>query len=175
MRLDEVHDLIRTTGATDWHLVEGPGQTFLDTLAVTTFGIDDDAPWRLDIDGHHSRAPFRGDVSLGLAWGLDYEGGRTWKEPWATFPDEEVRGFWADILYNGMLIGRNLLASVDGGRCYLPMPHPIVDTDGAAPTVTGQRVSTFEYNVARLIDGIGRGTSEFDTYFAQTGIQIIDV
>lgn len=96
---------------------------------------------------------------------------------WVQSLDEPLKrpasSFIADILYNGMLVARELLVRVDGGHCYLPLPG-IGDA---------MRVSKWDHNFAKLLDelslehGVGGGVgdpsrSEFDSYFRRAGLSV---
>jgi len=177
MRLDEVHGVIVTSDPLDWHRVEADNGSFLNTFVVESTLDAQGAEMfsGLEIDGHFGRAAYRPDVSLGIAWGLRYEGGRTWQEDWATYPDRTIRAYWADVFYAGMLVDRHLLLNVDGGRCFLPTPHLDYDTtDVSNPILIERYVDRVEHGLARLVDGLGGGVSEFDSYFDRSGIQLRD-
>ena len=166
MQLDDVYRILEDTDPdAHWHRADTDYATFLNNPVEGERG--------LEFESHFGRAAFKADIALGLAWGLPYDGGRTWEEDWAHFPDRSIRGYWADIFYAGMLIERHLLLSVDGGRCFLPAPTPIVDdSDLSNVKVLGQEVDRIQHNLARIIDGLRGGVSEYDSYFRQSGIQL---
>jgi hypothetical protein len=87
--------------------------------------------------------------------------------------DRPAPSFLADILCNGMLVAREILVCVDGGRCYLPIPRM-----GAA-----MQVSKWDHDFAKLLDdlqlthGVGGGVgdasrSEFEDYFRRAGLSV---
>jgi hypothetical protein len=107
--------------------------------------------WSHVIGEHHSHAVLREVPSLTMGWGLEVDGeDRQRRFDWAAnFPDPTVRPFWVDFFWNNALIDRVELASVDGGRGTIPMPH------------YGKTVTDYELAVAVLIhdlDGAHEGS-----------------
>ncbi|MDO3312654.1 hypothetical protein [Mycobacteroides abscessus] len=121
-------------------------------------------------DGHRQLYVFHEDAAISLAWGKDYLDGEPWTEAWSEsggFPDKKIHGHWLDIRYNGVPIQRDLVLSVDGGRCVLPSGSPISE---AGKGVIGMKVSEPEMQRARLLDGLLEH-SQFDRYSASANIQ----
>ena len=111
MGLDELRQLIADSDRGDWNI-------------VSCFGKPSFLPWSPDgeFNEHLARAAYRPDLSIGLAWGITDND--NYREDWANdFPDEHAESELADILYNGMLVAREILVSVDGGRALLPIPY----------------------------------------------------
>jgi hypothetical protein len=76
--------------------------SFLWTLSISTFG---DSCQEIKLEGHHSHAVYRPDVSLGLTWPLTAQ--ESFTEPWRDdFPDRTASSQYADVLWNDMLIDR---------------------------------------------------------------------
>ena len=91
---------------------------FLHQVGVWTSGDK----WGLDIEAHYSRAAWKQDVSLGLAWGLRAQDDFT--EAWTErFPDSRASSHFVDSLWNGSLVDRWQRVSVDGG-CPWPRESP---------------------------------------------------
>jgi len=66
-------------------------------------------------------------------------------EDWANcFPDSKARGYWFNLSYDGALIDRFILVSVDGGRALLPTPH-----------MGTKQILFLNYFVAQIHDSIG--------------------
>ena len=159
MDLNGVYQMITASATTDWYLLQGDPVTFLERSVVETG--NDGAP-QLEIEAHHARATYRHDISLGLAWGLPYQRGKPWEEEWTLqFSDPQIRGYWADVLWNGAPFDRLLLLSVDGGRAYLP-----------APPFGTMTVHELNFDVARLVDGLSIHVSAFDSYFVRSGMKV---
>jgi hypothetical protein len=145
---------------------------------ISCLGYPSYLPWSPDGDfnEHLARAAYRPDVSIGLAWGIRVED--DFRADWVQELEEPLNrpapSFIADILYNGMLVARELLVLVDGARCYLPIPR----------LGKGMHVSMWDHDFAKLLDelqlahGVGGGVgdpsrSEFDDYFRRAGF-IVD-
>ncbi|MCK5752454.1 MULTISPECIES: hypothetical protein [unclassified Mycolicibacterium] len=123
-------------------------------------------------DGHHKVYVFHDNAAITLAWGKDHLEGQPWTEAWSQaggFPDDKIYGHWFDIRYNGVVIHRDLVLSVDGGRGILPSGQPISEGDKG---ITGMRVTEPEARRARLLDLLVHGGhSQFDRYFTSANIQ----
>ena len=162
MGLDELLRLIADSDRGDWNI-------------VSCFNTPSYLPWSPDgEDGEHNehlaRAAYRPDLSINLAWGITDND--NYREDWANeFPDEHAESILVDIFYNGMLVVRERLVYVDGGRALLPIPY------GEARRL----VRRWDYLFARLLNdldrgyGIGGGVgdksgSEFDRYFREAGL-----
>jgi hypothetical protein len=158
MDLGAVYRIVTASQPAEWYSLPGEPATFLERSVVQT---GRDGTPRLEIESHVSRAVYRANISLGLAWGLPYEHGEPWEEQWAAFPDRNIRGYWADVLWNGAPVDRVLLLLVDGGRAYLPSPPRGAMT-----------VHPLNYSVARLVDALSGRQSEFESYFVRSGIQV---
>lgn len=127
---------------------------------------------RISDDGHHKVYVFHDDAAITLVWAEDHLEDLPWTEAWSqagVFPDGKIHGHWVDIRYNGVVIHRDLVLSVDGGRGILPSGRPTREGDKG---VTGIAVTEPEARRARLLDGlIHRGHSQFDQNFASANIQ----
>lgn len=123
-------------------------------------------------DGHHKVYVFHDNAAITLAWGKDHLEGQPWTEAWSQaggFPDDKIYGHWFDIRYNGVVIHRDLVLSVDGSRGILPSGQPISEGDNG---ITGMKITEPEARRARLLDRlVHRGHSQFDRYFTSANIQ----
>ncbi len=119
----------------------------------------------------HDLAVLRADVAISVAWGRQHMNGESWShEPWShVFPDRDIRGFYVDVRWHGQPVHGDLVLSVDGGRAYLPSGAPIVEEDKG---IVGMRVTRREVALARLVDELSQGHSEFDSYLAKANVQI---
>ncbi len=115
-------------------------------------------------------ASYKADLSISMGWGLNiYEtddDGRV-DRPWAIcFPDPSPgHSKYMDFYYNNALVFREAYVVVDGGRCSLPFPN--YRQDGT--TYCSRRLCDFMRVFNRIT-----GTDNFDYYFNQTGIEIVD-
>jgi len=67
---------------------------------------------------------------------------KDFNEPWAiALSDPTANSYWYDLSYDGALIDRFILVSVDGGKADLPVPDP--DT---------REVDPLNYKVAQIFD-----------------------
>lgn len=122
-------------------------------------------------DGHRKVYVFHDNAAITLAWGKVHQEGQPWTETWSEaggFPDNKIYGHWFDICYNGVVIHRDLVLSVDGGRGILPSGRPISEGDKG---ITGMTVTEAEARRARLIDALVHGAhSQFDRYSTSANI-----
>ncbi len=117
-----------------------------------------------EVDRPHSLMVLRSNLSIALAIGL--KDGDSFNEPWAqNFPDGSARPFWVDFMFNGCLIFRERLVSVDGGRCSLPVP-----LSQTPPYQVPARL----VKLARLVQGSAENTYSFDEYFSRAGLEECD-
>lgn len=112
---------------------------------------------------HDVRAVLIEDVDIAIEWGMSadpFERRQDYTPEWAPFPDRSVELCYADLFYRGALVDRVSIASVDGGRAYLPTPKRRDE---------GWVVMDRPYQLVRLINDI-MGGREFDSYFERSGI-----
>lgn len=112
---------------------------------------------------HDARAVLNENVNISIEWGMPedpFENRRDYKPEWAKFPDPTAHLVYADLFYAGALVDRVLMASVDGGRAYLPVPK----REGDRWVVMDR-----PYQLVRLISDIS-GSRDFDDYFKRSGI-----
>ncbi len=127
----------------------------------------------LEHEEHRLRAVYRPDVSLGVAWGLPLDRlRRTFDDD--RFADPTYFLVHVDALWNGMLIDRDVVAVVDGGRAVLPVGRPVTaDGDQDRREIVGQTVRAADVALARLVDALS-GNREFDRYLADSGLVVLD-
>lgn len=81
-----------------------------------------------------------------------------YKDEWANrHPHPVAVGYWHDLYYDGNLIERFILVSVDGGRANLPPPN----------WQTG-RINMLSYKVAQIHDLLGT----LDDYIKRSGLDV---
>jgi hypothetical protein len=181
MTLDEVLETIAGSTKDDWNLIHcwgaNCGPSFLDRFDVSTGGT---GRWRLEHESHGTRASYTNDVSLGLAYGLDYmprHGGRPEEMhfEWSMgFPEQRVTAFWVDALWSGMLVSRQLLLSVDAGRVILPAAHAeFVHPDAAHAELAAETVTQREAQIARLVHSFSHDPDDFDHYLEATSFVVV--
>lgn len=145
------NELIADRTSDAWYRIPDDGPYF---HYRHTWGGGPDGEFSYVIGEHRSQAVCREQPSLTMAWGLDVDdsnGRRERRFDWATdFPDETVRLLWADFFWNGSLIDRVTLASIDGGRGTIPLPS------------YRKEVTHFEAAVALLVDGMEDGHAEYN-------------
>ena len=164
--LAQIRTMVRASAPADWEDLE-PGPWYLDGFATVNGQVE---------TSYHPRlAVYRPDVSLRLAWGM--------RKSWGDSDDDGLRFDWhfpdprmvlelVDVLWAGALVDRLVVVAVDGHRCLLPCPaEPIVvDSGQHRPDIVGETASAYDVAVARLVNSIGDGISEFDRYFRESGI-----
>ncbi len=156
MRLQELLKSIIESDPNDWYTISSP--TFRDRLIGVSSSTE--GHW-LEINSHHTTAVYKPDVSITLAWGLDWK--EDFDEPWAkSCPDPSASGDYVDVYYNGSLVFRTVYITVDCGRAKLPMPMSRTDLN----------VARNYYHFVQLIDSIGGYVSQYDSYFRRVGLQI---
>jgi hypothetical protein len=176
MTLDEILNTVAGSTPDDWNVISSP--SFLDQFSVWTGGDG----WGLEIDSHFLRAAYVHDVSLGIASGLGYmrspDGSAEHLHfEWAkNFPDEVVTGSWVDVLWNGMLVYRQLVLVVDGGRAILPVPRGFfVPTGPTQAELVGETVTPRQVSIARVVHSLEHHQpGEFESYWVRAGFVVTD-
>lgn len=144
MEVAQIIDIVLDSSVDDWRLINN---------------------WRLDTtpdDGTYwlGRASFQPEASIGLVWGQPLV--EDFKEDWANAnPDPKASSFSVFVTWNGSPVYDDYLVVVDGGRCYM-----------SPPEVGSTNVPQHRYRLARLLDSIGHGISEFETYFERSGLSV---
>lgn len=124
----------------------------------------------MEVESHYHRAVLTSDVRLALEWGMhanSREDDVQFKNyPWGEqvhWPDPKVVEEFIDVFWDGSLVDRLRVMSVDGYRALLPLPKK----RGDDWTVMG-----WEVDLTRLVDQIS-GHDEFHRYFEGTGFATI--
>lgn len=168
MTHDQILAALAKSQPEDWYEIPAvsSGDSFLSTQSFWTRGEEIVG---VDEKGHYARAAYRPDVSLGLAWGLQYQDDFT--EGWTdVFPDKSASSQFVDVLWNGMLVDRHLHVVVDGGRSAIPLPdRKLVDKQ-----LVGYWLSARDHHLGRLIAGIKGdiSLSTYDEYINRAGIVV---
>jgi hypothetical protein len=167
MTFDEIARILERSIPDDWYMVPSVSgwDSFVWTMTIVTRYPDKDQ--EVELEGHHSRAVYRPDVGLGLAWGLTSQD--EFSEPWTeVFPDKQASVEYIDVLWNGMLVDRFPQVVVDGGRSSLPLPDRQL-VDG---TPVGYCLRKRDHRLGRLVAGIEGRTrlKTFDEYVRRSGL-----
>ena len=103
--------------------------------------------WEIINLGWTQEAFLKEDPRLRFRVRFDDEGRhvKDFQAPWANnLPDKTAHSYWYSLTYDGALINRYVLISVDGGRAHLPLPKGNTNL-----------VSPLAYKVAQLFDDLG--------------------
>jgi len=168
MTYDEIWRILVESDATDWYQVPEAQSAGAFLWSITTWHSGDDLV-NIELESHHSRAVYRPDVSLGLAWGLRHQ--KDFTESWTdVFPDTNASSQYVDVLWNGMLIDRLVFVVVDGGRSTIPMP----DRKLVERTVVGYWLTKRNFRFGGLIAGIKGSTAlhTYQSYVERAGIVV---
>ena len=172
MTLNELLEVCGASSAEDWNLVSW-GPAYLDWLLSSEGGGGEN--YQLRTAAHDSRAAYKPDLAIGIAWGLETnprsglgDEPHIFKEDWATkFPDPDATRHFLDFFYNGALVAREPYVSVDG-RCDLPIPKR--ETDGE-DVVTGLTITQRQYDVFRVLNALVT-TVDYDSYVQRAGFKV---
>jgi len=146
----------------------GSGPSYHDRISVWTTGTGKFS--NIEVKSHSTLASLKTNLSIGIAWGFPHN--EDFKESWAnSFPDEHAASAYVDFFYNGTLIFRDVYVSVDGGRAMIPLPDR--EFDPVTHEVRRLTVPLDKHKFFRLLDRLEK-VSDFDRYFGQTRIQIVE-
>lgn len=136
---------------------------------------DEALTYELQHEEHPSRASYRPNVLVGMAWGLDVRPGnsrRTFDEEWATkFPDPEASWHYVDFFYGGTLVERTSYVYVDS-HCDLPLPEKEIEGEGIDATVSALTITPWQRDFFRLLNALDSGV-DYDSYLTRAGFQIV--
>jgi hypothetical protein len=161
VKYDEITRMVTASSPDDWTVL-GDGPIYLDRFTQVHSG---DRHW-MEADSHYYLAVYQADVNLRLAWGITLDDKLSF-EGW-TWPDRSITRLLVDALWQGALVARWAVLSVDGGRCYLPNPRR--DSSSSAPTVAWTAEAS-EIALARLLQRLTRPSdTDFARYLEQAGV-----
>jgi hypothetical protein len=163
MTLDEFKQLILSSSREDWTHIScwgcGSAPSYRQAISVWTKGGDEFAG--IDEKSHAEVLSLKSNLLVSIAYGLSCND--NFSEPWTnSFPDSKASSSYVDFFYSNQLVYRDLCVSVDGGRCYIPIPE-IKEKSYV--------VSREKYQVFELLNS---SADNYEDYFKKTGIQIID-
>lgn len=125
MNYDELHQMIRTSTASDWVSLDA-GPYFAEATIVAE---GQGKKWVDEVRHHHSRAVLRADLDVSLSWGM--EDSMPYYEEWVDRmggPHVKARRILLDFFYRGAIVDRSLGLAVDGTL----MPFPRTADEDAA-------------------------------------------
>jgi hypothetical protein len=118
MELRQLINTVIDSAPEDWHLI-ADAPSFHDHLQFHE--VYDGQPNVLYAEAHHSIGVYIPDVSITIAWGLEWR--KDFREEWCKkFPDPKAHGGFLDVFFNNALVYRAVYVWVDG--IFLPLPHP---------------------------------------------------
>jgi hypothetical protein len=150
---DTYIDLVSRSAPADWNVETGP--VFLQAISHR------EGP----IPSHSAIMAYRRDLAITMAYGMvcREEVHADWTR---VFPDQRSSMRYLDFFYNSALVFRDVLISVDGGQCVLPIPNP-------GPT-SPYEVPRRKRDLARLVHQITNPMRDFDDYFAHANLRAIE-
>lgn len=176
MTLDDLLTTITGSEPEQWHRVDSGWVTYMDRFSqVSSWHEGEERVW-LEHTSHHSRAVYKPDIAIGMAWGLrrdpDDQG---FHEDWLErFADPNAWAAWLDVLYHGQPVDRRLYVVVDGGRCSLPLPEQMFADNGLDwPREKRLWVPEVDVKLFRLVNELSSGW-DFDRYLNQAGFDVAD-
>ena len=160
---------ILNSDKTDWNVIvcENLGLSNLNSFSVWSTGTGDFK--NIEINSHDYIASYKKNLSICLAWGLTIND--DFQEKWVEiFPDKSASSHYIDIFYNGMVVFRIPYVTVDGGRCYLPLPER--DFDENKKEIVKLKTPKNEYNFIKLVNSFLRDYTRYDDYLKRAKIEI---
>ena len=154
-------DTVLASRSEDWLRVDAP--IFLQDVRQQIYAVaGQPAQSAITVSGHDELLTLKSNLSIAMAVGMshmeDYAG------DWALqFPDRAASSEYVDLLWNGMVIHREIVVNVDGGRCVLPLPAPRTS-----------KVPRRRYEFVRLVHALTGPTADYDDYAARAGLTAVD-
>lgn len=181
MTLEQFFKLCGSSTEDDWNLIpSGPG--YLDRFIALETRIHEDDPeltFQLRHEEHHSRAAYKPNLSIGIAWGmyahspLPGERPEIFHEDWATqFPDDRPTMHLLDFFYCGALVDRQYYVHVDS-RCKMPLPERTFAADDSRDSkVTALTITPWQRDFFRVLNAL-ETTVDYDSYLKRVGFQVV--
>lgn len=114
--------------------------------------------WKIIENNWAEEAFLKEDPRLRIRCRYDDEGthNENFQEPWANkHPDKHATSYWYNLSYDGSLIERYILVSVDGSRARLPLPN-----------LSTLKVKPLPYKIAEIFDGL----DSLEDYMQRSGL-----
>lgn len=172
MKLEDFENLVLGSGSDAWtHFAcwgAGSGPSYKDKIAAWR-GLQG-AELSVEVESHSDLISLKDDLLVSIAWGIIQND--DFREDWAnSFPNPKASSFYVDFFYSGNLVFREIVVSIDGGRCHLPMPEIIYDdkTHKAIRLI----VSRKQYIFNKTLNAI-TSNCDFDSYINRARIEIED-
>lgn len=173
MSLDDLLDLICSSRADAWHLVQA-GTTYTDRF--NAWMVRRDEPTALEVDQHPSLAVYRPDVDVRIAWGAQRDDvgflrqlSGPMRTEWNTLSSRrEATPLLLDAFYRGALVHRTTYLWGDGARFPYPRPREV---GGHTRLVASRR----ESHLVGLVEEISEGSTEaYWQRVEQVGFLLVD-
>ncbi len=170
MRLKDLLKTILSSNEEQWKTIScwgygsGPSYKNMFTFYNVFYGQEN----VLKVDSHSDICIYKEDIDIIIAYGITIND--DFKAKWANqFPDPNASSEIVDIFYKNSLVFREEFLYVDGGRCKLPIPSYREGGDLVVSKDYYDFIKLFERITSRHIND-----NNFNYYFNQTGIKVID-
>ncbi len=173
MNFNDYFKQVLDTTYDEWNTIScwgyGAGPSYLNRFEVWNTGNGEFH--NIEIDSHGMIAICKNNISISIAWGLKHND--DFSETWANnFPDKHARSSYLDFFCNGVLIHREIMVSVDGGRCYLPLPQR--DIDSKTYEVKRHFISKQKSDFIKMINELESSSDQYEYYLDSAGIELIE-
>ena len=156
MQIRELLATIASSKVADWQTIFRP------TMRHRFTEILDEAGKReqLLVDEHRVSFCYRPDIAITMAYGLVDQAAVPLPAD-HPFGRENARSMYLDIFYEGRLVHRETVISIDRHRCLLPLPK------SWEPPIA---VPTAQFSLIRLIHALAGPPTDYDSYFKECGM-----
>jgi hypothetical protein len=164
MDLRKLIDTVIDSAPDDWYLI-ADAPSFRDHLEF--YEVYDGQANVLHAESHGSVGVYIPDVSITIAWGLEWN--KDFQEEWCKkFPDPKAHGGFLDMFFNNALVYRTAYVWVDG----IHLPRPRHTGDGKL------EVRKRACDLMNLVDGMGKsprqGFNPYEADVKRAGFTVID-
>lgn len=129
-----------------------------DEILEVILESDPKTDWKVIENNWAEEAFLKEDPRLRIRCRYDDEGthNKNFQEPWANkHPDNHATSYWYNLTYDGSLIERYILVSVDGSRAILPLPD-----------LSTLKVEPLPYKIAEIFDML----DSLEQYMRRSGL-----
>lgn len=156
MQIRELLATIASSKVADWQTIFRPTLRHRFTEILDENGKRE----QLLVDEHVVSFTYAPDVAITMAYGLVDQAAFE-LPPDYPFARENARTLYLDIFYEGRLVHRETIVSVDRHRCLLPLPA------SWDPPIS---VPTAQFSLVRLIHALAGPPTDYDGYFLESGM-----
>lgn len=156
MQIRELLATIASSKVADWQTILRPTLRHRFTEILNEAGKRE----QMLVDEHRVSFSYRADIAITMAYGLVDQA--SFELPADhPFAKENARTLLLDIFYEGRLVHRETVVSIDRQRCLLPLPRTW------DPPIS---IPAAQFSLVRLVHALAGPPTDYGSYFLESGM-----